>query len=137
MVATVTSGVTDQLFRAMRRNSEGRPLCGTGDSMLGARVPIDVKPDPAGHVTPGKGGMSVTPDDPGRLPPHYRPIRLGGLGRLPVFQMAVSDLGGGLSYRPDAKKPDRHGFVEPASPMPLDEYQAHLAETKRAWREYR
>ncbi len=90
--------------------------------MLGARAPIDIKVDPDGRVHPARGGMSVTPDDPGRLPPHFRPVSLGGYGKLPVFGIAVVRLGERLSYRPDPKRPARHGFVEPGASMPLGAY---------------
>jgi len=88
--------------------------------MLGVRVPIDVRPDANGTVAPGGGGMSVTPDDPARLPPHLRPVSHGGLGVLPVFGMPVGGLGLLLSFRPDPRRPDRHGFVEPSRVMTLE-----------------
>jgi hypothetical protein len=47
----------------MLKSVGGAPLVGTGDAMLGARVPIDIKTDLDGLVHPGRGGMSVTPDD--------------------------------------------------------------------------
>lgn len=103
--------------------------------MLGARVPIDIKTDPNGHVHPGRGGMSVTPDDPVRLPPHFRPVALGGFGKLPVFGIETSRLGETLSYRPDIKKPTRHGFVEPGAVMTIAAYQLAIAATAPVWQE--
>lgn len=96
---------------------------------------MDIRPDPASHVHPGRGGMSVTPDDPSRLPPHFRPASLGGFGRLPVFGIKILHLGASLHYRPDPKKPRRHGFVEPSERMHLVDYQAALAATAPAWRQ--
>ena len=127
--------IATRVFRAMLRAADGRPSCGDRDAMLGVRVSIDVKVDPGGRVQPARGGMSVTPDDPVQLPPHFRPIALGGLGKLPVFGIELSLLGAELSYRPDPKKPLRHGFVEPAVAMRLVDYQAALAATAAAWQE--
>ncbi|MSP62526.1 MAG: hypothetical protein EXR72_19780 [Myxococcales bacterium] len=63
--------------------------------MLGARVPIDIRPQ-LGLVHPDKRGMSATPDDPARLPLHFRPLSLGRNGRVPVFKIALADLGRNL-----------------------------------------
>jgi hypothetical protein len=52
-----------RLYRVMVVDAAGRPICGDGDNMLGARVPIDIRPDAEGMVGPGRGGMSVSPDD--------------------------------------------------------------------------
>ncbi len=81
--------------------------------------------------------MSVTPDDPSRLPIHLRPIRLGGVGELPLYEIAIHALGVDLAYRADAKRPDKHGFVEPAATTQLETYQAALAATRLNWREVR
>jgi len=127
-----------ELFRAMQKGTNGVPICGTGDLMLGARVPIDVRPDADGKVWPGRGGMSVTPGDPRRLPTHLRPEGLEkGTGRLPVFAIDLDALELFLAFRPDAKKPDKHGYVEPHGPMMLDDFQATLFRTAPHWREYR
>lgn len=101
--------------------------------MLGARVPLDITPDEQGKVLPESGGMSVTPDDPAFLPVHLRPKALGGQGKLPVFRVQVAALGALLTYRPDPRTPDRHGFVEPVRVMLLDAYQAALAATAPSW----
>lgn len=79
--------------------------------------------------------MSVTPDDPARLPLHFRPISMGGAGALPVFALNLEMLGNDLSYRADPKKPSKHGFIEPAAPVHVEEYQRALARTAPAWLE--
>jgi hypothetical protein len=124
-----------KIFRAMSRALDGGPICGSGPCMLGVRVPLDIAPDEAGNVHPGRGGMSVTPDDPARLPPHLRPISLGGLGKLPVFAIEVGRLGPHARHRPDPRRPTRHGFVEPAISMSLSSFRTALATTRAAWRE--
>lgn len=102
--------------------------------MLGVRPGVDILPDDSGSVRGGGGGLSVTPDDPARLPPHLRPGRLGGRGKLPVFETSVNSLGSSLGYRADPGHPDRHGFIEPAYVMLLDELQLALAATAPAWK---
>jgi hypothetical protein len=102
-------------------------------ALLGARPGIDIVLDAYNLVDRGTGGMSVTPDDPGRLPPHVRPKRFGGLGKLPIFGLETKRLGELLAYRADPRAPDRHGFVEPASRMPFEAYQAALAGTQPDW----
>jgi hypothetical protein len=77
----------------------------------------------------------VTPDDPALLPPHARPQRLGGLGKLPIFGLETDRLGDALAYRADPAASDRHGFVEPGGRMPFEAYQAALAGTQPDWRE--
>jgi hypothetical protein len=103
--------------------------------MLGVRPGIDVRPDAHGQVHPG-GGMSVTPEDPKRLPLHLRPEALGGLGRLPVFHIDVGILGGCLKYVPSARKPTHHGQIEPAAPVPLATFQNELCATSGSWTEW-
>lgn len=79
--------------------------------------------------------MSVTPGDPLRLPPHFRPRQLGGIGKLPIFELKAARLGRQLAYRPDPVAPERHGFFEPGKLMSFDNYQAALAETQPNWTE--
>lgn len=119
----------------MLKTTSGAPVIGTGDAMLGARVPIDIKVDPDGHVHAGRGGMSVTPNDPALLPPHFRPVSLGGFGKLPVFGFEATGLGDKLSYRPDPKRPMKHGFVEPRAVMTIAAYQFAIATTAPLWQE--
>lgn len=121
------------LFRIMLKDVEGRPVVGTSDNMLGARVSVDVRPDGEDRVHPTRGGISVAPEDPARLPPHLRPIRLGGQCGLPLFRIEDASLGQELAYRPDPKKPTRHGMIEPAASMLLRAYQGALAATAPDW----
>lgn len=123
------------LYRAMVPDPVGGPMIGTGPSMLGARVPIDIRPDKLGKVHSSQGGISVAPDDPAGLPPHFRPSDLGGFGALPIYSISTNALGLVLRFRRDSKKPDRHGFVEPLREMLLEQYQKALAETKAEWKE--
>lgn len=78
--------------------------------------------------------MSVTPDDPGYLPEEFRPDSLGGIGRLPVFEVSEDDFGEALAVRPDPRRPTRHAFVEPTLPTTLQEYQRLLCATSGHWR---
>ena len=78
--------------------------------------------------------MSVSPGSPRGLPIHLRPEALGGAGRVPVFAIVRETLGADVVFRPDERKPDRHGFVEPAVVMMLDKYQSALFQTAPNWR---
>ncbi len=131
----------DLLFRSMRPAADGRPLVAPSARGLGVRSDqvsgvfhYDLALDPvSGLVLPGTGGLSVAPADPARLPRHRRPPSLGGAGGDPVFAIARLALGPDLAYRPDPERPTRHGFIEPARPMSLDEFQAALAATRPRW----
>lgn len=131
----MSSSVPTKVFRAMRKDQGGAPLCGSDSNMLGARPGVDIRADAEGRVLGGQGGLSVTPDDPKLLPPHVRPPRFGGKGKLPLFELPTSSLTAALSYRADPERPTRHGFLEPGSEMLLAEYQAALAATQSAWKE--
>jgi hypothetical protein len=122
------------VYRVMIVDGDGRPVCGDDNNMLGARVPIDIRPNTEGIVSPGKGGMSVSPDDPRNLPFFLLPLSLGGKGALPLFSLMVSSLAPHLSYRADPKRAKNHGFVEPAATVALAEYRAALAATESDWR---
>jgi hypothetical protein len=119
-------------FRAMKSGATGGPRCGDTGATLGVR-PRDVKLE-GNLVRPSTGGMSVTPDDPAYLPEEFRPDSLGGIGRLPVFEISEDAFGETLSVRPDPKRPTRHAFVEPRLPTSLQEYQRSLCATSSQWR---
>lgn len=107
------------------------PLCGSDACMLGVRSGVDIHPDPAGMVVGGAGGLSTCPD-PAKLPRHRRPIRFGGIGKLPLFEISSGELGTQLAHRWDGPQ---HVLIEPSQRMHLDAYQAALAETRRIWQE--
>lgn len=120
------------LYRAMRAERDGRPSCGPTARSLGVRVPGDLRPDAAGKVAPKTGGMSVTSPDPHDLPSHRRPPAWGGIGRDPIFVIAVAALPGRLAARPEAPS-SSHWFIEPATVMSCDELQATLCATRHDW----
>ncbi len=123
-----------RLFRGIKESARGGPEVGESARTLGVRPGIDV-PSTArgGLVQPGEGGMSVSPGTPMDLPSHRRPPAFGGVGRDPVWVLSVESLGPDLGYRPGPAEP-RHGFVEPARPMTLGEYQDALTQTRDLWR---
>ena len=133
--STSVHGAPTKVYRAMRKDHDGKPRCGSTGNLLGVRPGIDITPDQNGLVVAGIGGLSVTPDDPARLPLHVRPPRLGGKGNLPVFEISREHLGDVVAYRADPERPSKHGFVEPTRPMPLDRYQTALAATRQSWEE--
>jgi hypothetical protein len=118
----------------MKEGPGGLPEVGLSSRTLGVRPGRDVQAiNPADTVSPGAGGMSVSPDDPFHLPYIRRPPEFGGTGRDPVWELADSDLGPDLMYRPDPGKLG-HGFVEPVRVVALADYQAALAATQARWR---
>lgn len=123
----------ERLYRAMKRDADGKPLCGTRASELGIRPGVDITADADGQVHPMTGGLSTTPDDPTLLPPHVRPLNLGGRGMLPVFVVDAARLDGALAARRDPQHPRDHVFVEPAFTMALTSLQALLRAGRDHW----
>ncbi len=122
-----------ELFRGMKEEPKGMPEIGETSRSLGVRPGFDVPATAAGDlVQPGQGGMSVSPDDPLRLPYFRRPPALGGTSKDPVWRLRAADLGPDLNYRPDPAHP-AHGFVEPSRSLTLAEYQRALTQTQRLW----
>jgi hypothetical protein len=129
----VLGGRSHVLYRAVRAMPDGKPELGESASTLGVRVPGDIEPDEIGLVGPGRGGLSVTPDDLAKLPESRLPRELGGRGNQPVWSISLAALGPDLTYRPDPDDPDRHGFVEPAYNMTQDDYRKSIAVTRDEW----
>ncbi len=131
-----------KIYRVMQKMYEG-PTIGNGPLDLGVRVPTDIQPDFAGNVSPGIGGMSVSPRLTA-LPPHRVPRRLHPL--VPraagkdfhfVWSMgegafAAGTVALGLCLRPDPAN-DKHGFVEPVAVIAIADYQEALAATRDEW----
>jgi hypothetical protein len=82
-------------------------------------------------VYPGTGGMSASPDSVYNLGVRQRPPQLGGQGKDPVWCISRCDLGPDLQFNQNSPN---HGLIEPAYPMPLEQYQKALAETRKFWR---
>ena len=123
-----------RLFRAMKEGVGGQPEEGESARALGIRPGIDVpvgKPEEL--LRPSQGGLSVSPDDPLNLPSFRRPPEYQGVGKDPVWTITAAELGSDLAYRPDPTSA-RQGFIEPARPMTLADYQRALARTRGHWR---
>ena len=123
------------VFRAMREDPNGKPLTGRSARTLGVRIGgprIDI-PIRAGRVYPQTGGMSVTPDDPMRLPRSRRPRALGGVSHDPVFSLQVTDLPSSLTLRID--KPT-HALIEPSWCCLFEKFEQNLHDTKEKWVKY-
>lgn len=121
----------------MIADEDGLPKAGTLGRYLGARPSGRNRDIPVSEdrmVRPGTGGMSVSPPPQENLPDHRRPVALGGESTDPVFEIDTGELPPALLYRSDPKAPDKHGFIEPASEMPFEEYQRALQETRALWR---
>jgi hypothetical protein len=129
-----------RVLRAMKADEDGKPEIDNTARTLGVRIGgrrPDIVVAASGFVLPETGGMSVSPPPPENLPEHRRPDEYGGIGRDPVWELNIDYLPPELAYRPDPKDPDRHGFIEPAVPMHVDEYEALLRMTQTQWQPFR
>ena len=125
-----------RLFRCMRPAADGYPEVGPSNRTLGVRPGIDVPAVNAGDtVHPGTGGVSVSPDDPMNLPSFRRPPAYGGTAKDPVWVIDEIDLGPDRVYRPDPARAT-HGFLEPARPMSLTEYEQAVDRTRDRWQRF-
>lgn len=129
------------VYRAMTAAADGRPLLAPSARGLGVRTsadPLDigVEQGMVGPSTPARG-LSVAPDTPMNLPRHRRPPEWGGTGKDPVWSLDLGKLPDALRYVPDqvagAGERARHGIIEPATRMPLEEYEEALASTRDLW----
>jgi hypothetical protein len=128
------------LYRAMRKDLDGRPVVASSTSFLsparglGVRPIVDIPVDDDGYVEPGLDGMSVAQGSADYLPDHRRPTALGGESDDPLWRIEEEEIGEALNYRLD-EPPPGHGVIEPAWRMTLEEYELGLAETRDAWTE--
>jgi len=121
------------LYRSMKINVNGLPVVGATARTLGIREDIDILVM-EGQVKPNTGGMSVSPPPPSNLPTHRRPAKFGGTGKDPLWEINVNCLSVfQLQYRPDPHQPNKHGFIEPITEMPLEEYQQAIVATLHEW----
>ena len=132
-------------YRAMKGDG-GRPMLGASASTLGVRPGVDIHPDEPGQVQPETGGMSVSPSL-STIPLRFLPRRLhdsgvqpGAIGSnsLHVWAMGTGKFEKGsvaehLILRPDPGDPQRHGFVEPATTMMLQQYVDAVISTREHW----
>lgn len=126
----------------MKRDGEF-PAVGESATTLGVRLPGDLEADESGNVSPGAGGMSVSPSI-GALPRRFVPRRLQHLARGATGndRHHVWSLGSGpfveadmtplLMLRPDPENSD-HGFIEPLRVMHQDAYIDAIHATREDW----
>jgi hypothetical protein len=132
-----------------------KPKVERGAKALGVRPGSepnsDIPVDDAGNVSPGTGGMSVSPSldklpmhrVPRRLAQKY-PKRFGGATASNNFWCWWRGTGPwqdgpfahGLQLHPDPEDPEGHGFVEPDRVMPLELYEGCLGATRDEWRRW-
>lgn len=117
------------LYRGMMMNSSEFPEIGTNARKLGVRDSEVIVAD--GLVSPGGGGISVSPLTPLNLPTHRRPSEFGGTGKDPVWAIDRSILESyGLTYRQTSPT---HGLIEPWYLMSLAEFRLKLADIQTQW----
>ncbi|MFT5431746.1 MAG: hypothetical protein ACI9OJ_002444 [Myxococcota bacterium] len=132
---TTTTSDHHWMYRAMKAALDGRPELDATARTLGARPGRDIVVEESGFVRPGPNGMSVTLDEPRRLPRHRRPRSLGGEGRDPLFRMCSKTLlPSSLVLRRDEDRPETlHGMLTPAEQCRFTEYQTALHSTRPHW----
>jgi hypothetical protein len=118
-------------YRFMKSDLDRLPQIGESARELGVRPDRDIPVNSRGVVGPMTGGMSITADDPMKLPPHRRPASYDGTGRDPVFEIHGDSFGGSLSLRQDG--PPGHCLVEPLSFCRFEDYQAAIHTTRPFW----
>ena len=78
--------------------------------------------------------MSVTLDNPRKMPRPRRPRSLGGEGRDPLFRMRSDRIPAELILRTDALRPQTlHACLTPARNCRFEEYQELLHGTRSNW----
>ena len=118
-------------YRSMKTDPDRLPQIGESARALGVRPHRDIPVNSRGVVAPMTGGMSITADDPMKLPPHRRPASYGGTGRDPVFEIHGDSFGGSLSLRQDG--PPGHCLVEPLFFCLFEDYQVAIHTTRPFW----
>ena len=118
-------------YRSMKPDPDRLPQISESARELGVRPHRDIPVNSRGVVAPMSGGMSITADDPMKLPPHRRPASDDGTGRDPIFEIQGDFFGGSLSLRQDG--PPGHCLVEPLSFCLCEDYQAAIHTTRPFW----
>lgn len=121
------------LYRSMKKDDDGYPLCGENARCLGVRRIVDIPVDENENVKSCTGGMSVF-DDPERLPKHRKPCWMnGGEGRDPLFQMNADQIPVELVWRYHGQK--AHILVEPAYTCKFNDFLSAIYTTRLSWSE--
>ncbi len=81
----------------------------------------------------------MSPGSMWNLPNHRRPRSMGRGSTGPAGDRVFAVEGAcvdapPLATRPDPARPEKHAFVEPSEPIPLDGFEAALAATRPHWR---
>ena len=143
----IDATIPPKVHRAMKVDpADGLPVIGsTSSSELGVRPGIDISIDAAGDVVLNGSGMSVAPGwrqlDYTRIPRRLKAIWPGAAGpnatacfSLGFGPFLTGEVAEGLMLHPDASvRALIHGVIAPMRVVPLIEYLADLAGTRRGW----
>ena len=132
---------------------DGKPKIGRSARLLGVRLNIDINIeqmptgylDEQGYLLPESQrkllgdlvnvairdtkGMSVSLSIEG-LPPFRKPVKFGGMGKDPLWQIDDSMITGDLQAVHDSPT---HVSIMPRVTMALEKYEAALANTQKYW----
>lgn len=138
------------VWREMRM-VDGQPEVGRAKNMLGVLVGPGAEDDireHGGQVSPGTGGMSVSPTQdtlplfriPKRLREKYpdRFPEATGKNSHHCWSMGEGEFHAGpfapdLVFRPDPDDAEKHGFVEPERETSVQEYEEAITATRPQW----
>ncbi|HTI68551.1 MAG TPA: RHS repeat-associated core domain-containing protein [Candidatus Limnocylindria bacterium] len=106
---------------------DGEVLKGT---YLGIR-PKDIPDIVDGLVKPTFQGLSVTPNNPSKLPPFA--LKKLAKGEIKVWAITEQMFDVKLGYVPDPTDPEGHGYVRPKILLPVGEYKRLIKESQMRW----
>ncbi len=131
-----------RMFRSMRKEDDDKPTVGQAFCTLGVRL-REIDTDGQNNVVINDKGMSVAPEWrllsifvlPRRLHPRGRCTAAVHCFRRGAAPFQQSPFGNDLELLPDAAVNGvvRHGVVRPTRPVPVPDYQQHLADTREEW----
>src|SRR5262245_52021888 len=120
----------------MTPDHDGRPTVGKSSRLLGVRIGEDITPSAEGLVGPGGGGMSAATGSYWNLPPHRRPIGMGGgssgAKKDHVYRVLVPLKESALGVLEDLPE-QHHALIEPAVVMQFSAYEEALGRTRPEW----
>ena len=115
----------------MRSDADRLPHIGETARELGVQPDRDMPVDGRGFVKPITGSMSITADEPLKLPAHRRPGFYDRTGRDPIVEIAVECLATRLLLRQDGDV--SHFLVEPLPRCPFGDCQATIQSICPSW----
>ena len=133
--------VRPKVYRAMKKDADGKPTVDQTAAGLGVRPGTDINTDVAGNVVLDDNGMSVAPTwkslELHRIPKRLGTIVSGARGSNNTYCFTTGTglfqrgpFAQGLELVPDTAI---HATVAPVAAVALAEYEANLVATRSDW----